>query len=151
LVAHKKRGRKNSINDVLFIVEVTVAPGVKRLSPSVVNYCPNIGLEPPAREMKQAGSSAEHGYLHAQRILVVTDLSDDSMKAIGVGKRLAQIFNSKLTLMYVYEIPNFLRDPAARDFRSHPSAICNEKRSRISLSTLLLILGLQYPGVMTFK
>ena len=43
-----------------------------------------------------------------EHILVVTDLSDHSMKALGFGKKLAQRFNSKLTLMYVYEIPRSL-------------------------------------------
>jgi nucleotide-binding universal stress UspA family protein len=42
-------------------------------------------------------------------ILVATDLSDHSMKALGFGKKLAQRFNSKLTLIYVYEIPRSLQ------------------------------------------
>ncbi len=43
-----------------------------------------------------------------ERVLVVTDLSNDSMTAIAFGTRLAKKFNSKLTLMYVYEIPRTL-------------------------------------------
>ena len=42
-------------------------------------------------------------------ILVATDLSDDSMKAVGFGTKLAKRFGSKLTLMYVYEIPRSLQ------------------------------------------
>jgi nucleotide-binding universal stress UspA family protein len=43
-----------------------------------------------------------------ERILVATDLSDDSMKAIEFGTSLAKKFHSKLTLMYIYEIPRSL-------------------------------------------
>jgi nucleotide-binding universal stress UspA family protein len=38
-------------------------------------------------------------------ILVATDLSDDSIKAVVFGRKLAKQFNSRLTLMYVYEVP----------------------------------------------
>lgn len=42
-------------------------------------------------------------------ILVATDLSDDSMKAVRFGTKLAKRLGSKLTLMYVYEIPHSLQ------------------------------------------
>ncbi len=41
-------------------------------------------------------------------ILVATDLSDDSMKAVRFAAKLAKRFNSRLTLMYVCEIPRSL-------------------------------------------
>jgi nucleotide-binding universal stress UspA family protein len=44
-----------------------------------------------------------------ERIFVVTDLSDDSMKAIAFGTRLSKRFHSKLTLVYIYEIPRSLQ------------------------------------------
>jgi nucleotide-binding universal stress UspA family protein len=44
-----------------------------------------------------------------QCILVATDLSDDSMKAIAYGTRLVKRFNSKLTLVYIYETPRSLQ------------------------------------------
>ena len=49
-----------------------------------------------------------------EHILVVTDLTDQSMKALGFGKKLARRFNSKLTLIYVYETSRsleFMRGP----------------------------------------
>ena len=45
---------------------------------------------------------------HLGHILLATDLSDDSMTAVGYGTKLAKRFNSKLILMYVYEIPHSL-------------------------------------------
>ena len=41
-------------------------------------------------------------------ILVATDLSDDSMRAVGFAAKLAKRFNSRLTLMYVCEVPRSL-------------------------------------------
>jgi nucleotide-binding universal stress UspA family protein len=41
-------------------------------------------------------------------ILVASDLSDDSMKAVRFAAKLAKRFNSRLTLMYVCEVPRSL-------------------------------------------
>ena len=74
------------------------------------------GIEQAARVMRESKKRLRKvkPWRQLGHILVATDLSDHSMKALGSGKKLAQRFNSKLTLMYVYEIPRsleFMRGP----------------------------------------
>jgi nucleotide-binding universal stress UspA family protein len=68
-------------------------------------------IERMARVMRQSTKSRRKvkPWRQLGHILVATDLSDDSMKAVRFGTKLAKRLGSKLTLMYVYEIPRSLQ------------------------------------------
>ena len=65
-------------------------------------------LERPSKPRQFKSRRSRQVWRCFERILIATNLSDNSMKAIAVGRKLADRFGGEISLIYVHQIPRSL-------------------------------------------
>jgi nucleotide-binding universal stress UspA family protein len=68
--------------------------------------CPVLAVSKPPHESSSAGTAADeerHQVHHLSRILYCTDFSENSERALGYARSVAEEYDAELTLMYVLE------------------------------------------------
>lgn len=107
------------------------------------SFSPNIaGVEESVAQKDQMPGRRASGPIAVKQILVPTDLTQESQKAVSYGLVLARSFGARLTLLHVYQEPysvDYLRGPQAC------AAVSELRRnSEIALAALLDQVAEQY-------
>jgi len=100
------------------------------------------GIEESVGRKVQVPGKHASGPVDLKQILVPTDLSEESQKAVSYGLVLARCFGAHLTLLHVY------REPYSVDYLRGPQACAAvselRRNSEIALATLLEQVAEQY-------